>query len=1268
MMSLKIVRRGLASAVVLAALASAGAMEVTEDVVLDANTDWREHGTVTIPQGVTVDLNGYSLKVKGLVCNGRIIDRLGAGDYRQLTYIESSQAQWIDTGFVPGEATAIDMDFSTLNENDNRAFFCATWGSDGTMLVVNQGQFRFFGNGGNLAAWSPNHHYRFVTTPGEDTNVVLYDGETGTQLGGLNKSLKNQNNYTMTLFGGNNNGTRFQFSTFRLYAFKMTDDGTVVRDLLPVERVADGKPGLYDRANAVFYDNDGTGEFIKGEVATRLFLDLSDGAPYSIDGTCEVPMAVADCELAQDCDLRALGPVKFEGTVALNGHKLLVAGTTGNGSIVNLSGSGLFSHYRFKVEAIGSGNCLGFSDLRLFSFGANVTGLRGGASCSSGGGASGANETYLAALDGSVDNKWCVGGINNFNTLWIQVDYAEPIAITKYEWWSTNDGAQRDRAPTKWRFQGSNDGTTWTDIDVVQRAYGDNPATSKTLAYTYDTGITSQPATGEFHIDVPEGETVENTLLLEGDVRLVKDGDGALVETRASQRHGGGDEIAAGTLLYAAQNYVVPGNLTLSGGTLVVADGNPLAVGGVFSVTAPSVLLFLGEAPVGNELLVAHAGTEFELADLTLLVEPEIADAGILRVENGDLTAFFGGADDVAVAYWTGALDGDVSKSGNWRCLNGFGIELSDRLPDEPTTVHISGDVNIQIPVGAVLPHRNLIFGACRLTADCDWRGLDDPIDAPIGLNGHKLHVSSLSGSGAIREDFTGGYKFYRFKIEAIGSGNILGFSDLRLFRAGADVTNMRSNASGNNGGGSSSGAETYQSVLDGSVDNKWCSVYINNFDNLWVQVEYAEPMPITRYEWWSTNDGAQRERAPTKWRFQGSNDGTTWTDLDVVERAYGDNPATSKTLAYRKVLKPELPTPAELHVEVPADETRANTSIEISGNVKVVKDGEGTFVAGKADQAYLGGTLAAAGTLRPGANANGVFGAEGTTLAVAAGAQLLDPLAANLAVEGLWLELAGTGFDGTGAYRVTTFKGYAYNYAWTAGLTLTDDTLFGRDDYGFGLIAFNYGVLPLKLNGHTLTYRSPKAPGQQNATHLAIANVQGEGPGTLVISDNVKLYPMKDKESVLPEVTLVIEPLAEYWTGNDAAGQNLTVSNLVYRSTSANSQTAHATTVLGCYAPASTISAPKVQLGDAEHLKTTLDLGEMDTAFDANLGGGLTFAEGSTVKVVVGARRVSQMEWLVTWSGKPENVTFVSGQKNGCLQVGEEGIRFLSGLTIIVR
>ena len=253
----------------------------------------------------------------------------------------------------------------------------------------------------------------------------------------------------------------------------------------------------------------------------------------------------------------------------------------------------------------------------------------------------------------------------------------------------------------------------------------------------------------------------------------------------------------------------------------------------------------------------------------------------------------------------------------------------------------------------------------------------------------------------------------------------------------------------------------------------------------------------------------------------------------------------------------------------------------------------------------YNGGTEVAEGTLKPGVNSAAVFGEGGDTIVVADGAQILDDLAANAAFDRHCLQLEGEGPDGTGAYRVTTYRSYANNYAWTRGLTVTGDTLFGRDDYGFGLIKDRYDQLPLKLNGHTLTFRSPKTV--QNATHLGFAGVKGVGPGTLVISDYVKLYPMRELESVLPEVTLVIEPLAEY-------------------------------------------------------------LSERTTEFDVSFGGGFTFTEGSCVKVNLGTRRRSQSERLVAWTEKPVGVTFTGETLCDRFSVCNDGLYLARGTLIIIR
>lgn len=74
----------------------------------------------------------------------------------------------------------------------------------------------------------------------------------------------------------------------------------------------------------------------------------------------------------------------------------------------------------------------------------------------------GANEASSKLVDGSVDTKFLLHTFPaNF---WAQLTFTEPKIIEAYTMTSANDQEPRD--PRNWRFQGSNDGTTWTDLDV----------------------------------------------------------------------------------------------------------------------------------------------------------------------------------------------------------------------------------------------------------------------------------------------------------------------------------------------------------------------------------------------------------------------------------------------------------------------------------------------------------------------------------------------------------------------------------------------------------------------------------------------------------------------------------------------------------------------------------------------------------------------------------------------------------------------------------
>ena len=99
----------------------------------------------------------------------------------------------------------------------------------------------------------------------------------------------------------------------------------------------------------------------------------------------------------------------------------------------------------------------------------------------------------------------------------------------------------------------------------------------------------------------------------------------------------------------------------------------------------------------------------------------------------------------------------------------------------------------------------------------------------------------------------------------------------------------------------------------------------------------------------------------------------------------------------------------------------------------------------------------------------------------------------------------------------------------------------------------------------------------------------------------------------------------------------------------------------------------PAVQLGDASHLNTTLDLSHWTTTFDDSAEGTLTFYAGTTVTVDIGDRTAGLGEYAYRWKEKPANtVQFVRSEnmrRRGIHVVRkDDGIRFKTGLTIHIR
>lgn len=98
-----------------------------------------------------------------------------------------------------------------------------------------------------------------------DKNVVYIDGVTFRTF----NYTQFQVNYNLHLFGQNRTGNNsygdsgMTNQTWRVYYCKIWDNGTLIRDFIPVLD-ENSVPCLYDKVSETYFYNQGTGGFIYG--------------------------------------------------------------------------------------------------------------------------------------------------------------------------------------------------------------------------------------------------------------------------------------------------------------------------------------------------------------------------------------------------------------------------------------------------------------------------------------------------------------------------------------------------------------------------------------------------------------------------------------------------------------------------------------------------------------------------------------------------------------------------------------------------------------------------------------------------------------------------------------------------------------------------------------------------------------------------------------------------------------------------------------------
>lgn len=193
--------------------------------------------------------------------------------YLQVEYIAGTGTQYININYAPQSDNVVyETAWMETTLNSAKSLF----GCQGASGVTN----RFSGT-----------HYKPSTTEmysatGATDGLCRISGITANTVNTLTTTINNgsitrvqngttstasysgtiKTSYNIYLLANNITGTASQImSNTRLYYWRMTDNGVLVRDMVPAERISDGAIGMYDTVNDVFYGNAGSDVFTKGK-------------------------------------------------------------------------------------------------------------------------------------------------------------------------------------------------------------------------------------------------------------------------------------------------------------------------------------------------------------------------------------------------------------------------------------------------------------------------------------------------------------------------------------------------------------------------------------------------------------------------------------------------------------------------------------------------------------------------------------------------------------------------------------------------------------------------------------------------------------------------------------------------------------------------------------------------------------------------------------------------------------------------------------------
>jgi len=218
-------------------------------------------GSIELNEAENEGLNSVTLEGK---CEQRNLP----SEYTQVEYLESSGTQYIDTGVKPNANQIVDIKYTYVRIGF--VFGCRATESTQYSGITNEDVTGSIFN----IRWGNKVIYTTSPQPQGTVTVHIENGNTR-----LNNKLVSTDTYGSSFYDGNivlfniNHGGvvpnwYMNYGYNKIHSFIISENGTLVRNLIPCRHNSDNVLGMYDTVTDTFLTNAGTGNFTAGADVT----------------------------------------------------------------------------------------------------------------------------------------------------------------------------------------------------------------------------------------------------------------------------------------------------------------------------------------------------------------------------------------------------------------------------------------------------------------------------------------------------------------------------------------------------------------------------------------------------------------------------------------------------------------------------------------------------------------------------------------------------------------------------------------------------------------------------------------------------------------------------------------------------------------------------------------------------------------------------------------------------------------------------------------